>query len=113
MACVQIMLIQISCGEVTLGFQNSHERYLYKTLCVCVYVYIYVYSVQFNSVTQSCLTLCDPMNCSLPGVPVYHHLAEFTQTNVHLVGDTIQPSHPLPSPSPPILNLSKHQGLFQ
>ena len=67
----------------------------------------------FSSVTQSCLTLCDPMNCSTPGLPVQHQLLEFTQTHVHWVGDAIQPSYPLSSPSPPALNLSQHQGLFQ
>ena len=70
-------------------------------------------SVQFSSVAQSCLTLCDPMNCSTPGLPVHHELPEFTQTHVHQVGDAIQPSHPLPSPSPPALNLSQHQGLLK
>ena len=57
-------------------------------------------SFQFSSVAQSCLTLCHPMNCSTPGLPVHHQLPEFTQTHVHRVGDTIQPSHPLSSPSP-------------
>ena len=57
--------------------------------------------------------LCNPMNCSIPGFPVHHQLLEFTQTHVHWVGNAIQPSHPLSSPSPPILNLSQHQGLFQ
>ena len=70
-------------------------------------------SVQFSSVAQSCLILCDPMDCSMPGLPVHHQLPEFTQTHVHWVGDAIQPSHPLSSPSPPALNLSQHQGLFQ
>ena len=70
-------------------------------------------SVQFSSVTQSCLTLCDPMNHSTPGLPVYHHLPEFTQTHVHRVGDAIQPSYSLSSPSPPALNVSQHQDLFQ
>ena len=70
-------------------------------------------SVQFSSVTQSCLTLCNPMDCSMPGLPVYHQLPEFTQTHVHWVNDAIQPSHPLPSPSPPAFNLSQHQGLFK
>ena len=65
----------------------------------------------FSSVTQSCLTLCDPINCSTPGFPVHHQLLEPTQTHVHRVGDAIQPSHPLSSPSPPMYNLS--QGLFQ
>ena len=70
-------------------------------------------SVQFSSVTQSCLTLCDPMNRSTPGLPVHHHLPEFTQTHVHRVSDAIQPSHPLSSPSPPAPNPSQHQSLFQ
>ena len=70
-------------------------------------------SVQFNSVTQSCPTLCDPMNRSTPGLPVHHQLPESTQTHVHRVGDAIQTSHPLLSPSPPDLNPSQHQGLFQ
>ena len=70
-------------------------------------------SVQFSSVAQSCPTLCDPMGYSTPGFPVHHQLLEFTQTHVHWVGDAIQPSHPLSSPSPPAFNLSQHQGLFQ
>ena len=61
---------------------------------------------QFSSVTQSCPTLCDPKDCSTSGLPVHHQLLEFTQTHVHWVGDAIQPSHPLSSPSPPVLNLS-------
>ena len=65
-----------------------------------------------QSVAQSCPTLCDPMNHSTPGLPVHHQLLEFTPTHVHWVGDAIQPSHPLSSPSPPALNLSQHQGLF-
>ena len=69
-------------------------------------------SVQFSSVAQSYPTLCDPMNHSTPGFPVHHQLLESTQTHVHRVGDAIQPSHPLLSPSPPALNLSQHQGLF-
>ena len=70
-------------------------------------------SLQFSSVTQSCLTLCDPMVCSMPGFPVHHQLQELTQTQVHWVGDAIQPSHSLSSPSPPAFDLSQHQGLFQ
>ena len=70
-------------------------------------------SVQFSSVTQSCPTLCDPMNRSMPGFPVHHQLPEFTQTHVHRVSDTIQTSHPLSSPSPPAPNPSQHQSLFQ
>ena len=70
-------------------------------------------SVPFSSVTQSCLTLCDPMDCRTPGFPVHHHLPELPQTHVHWVGDTIQPSHPLSSPSPSAFTLSQHQGVFQ
>ena len=70
-------------------------------------------SVQFSSVAQSCPTFCDPINFSMPGLPVYHQLPEFTQTHVHRVSDAIQPSHPLSSPSPPAPNPSQHQGLFQ
>ena len=65
------------------------------------------------SSVQSCLTLCDPMDCSLPGFPVHHQLPELAQTLVHWVGDAIQPSHPLLSPSPPAFSLSQHQDLFQ
>ena len=67
---------------------------------------------QVSMVTQSCLTLCDPMDCSMLGFPVYHQLPEVTQIHVHRVSDVIQPSHPLSSPSPPAFNLSQPQGLF-
>ena len=67
---------------------------------------------QFSSVAQSCPTLCDPMDYSMPGLPVHHQLQEFTQTHVHWVS-AIQPSHPLSSPSPPAFNLSQHQGLYK
>ena len=69
--------------------------------------------VKESEVTQSCLTLCDPMDCSLPGSSVLQYLLESAQTHVHWVGDAVQPSHPLSSPSPAALNLSQHQGLFQ
>jgi len=78
-----------------------------------IYIPLTVLSVQFSSVAQSYPTLCDPMNCSTPGLPVHHQPLEFTQTHVHWVGDAIQPSHPLSSPSPPALNLSQPQGLFK
>ena len=70
-------------------------------------------TVLLSSVAQLCLTLCDPMDCSTPGLPVHHQLLEFTQIHVHRIGDAIQPSHPLSSPSPPTFNLSQHQGLLQ
>ena len=69
--------------------------------------------VQFSSVAQSCPTLCDSMDCNTPGHSVPHQLPELAQTHVHRVGDTIQPSHPLSSPSPSTFNLSQHQDLFQ
>ena len=72
-----------------------------------------MYMYQFSSVAQSCPTLCIPMNCSMPGLPVHHQLPESTQTHVRQVGDEIQPSHPLLSPSPPALNLFQHQGLLK
>ena len=76
-------------------------------------IILYICSVQFSSDAQSCPTLCDPMNRSMPGLPVHHKLPEFTQTQVHQVSEAIQPSHPLASPSPPALNPSQHQSLFQ
>ena len=77
------------------------------------FLFLFSRSVQFSSVAQSRPTLCDPMNRSTPGLPVHHHLPEFTQTHVHRVGDAIQPSHPLSSPFPPAPNPSQHQSLFQ
>ena len=71
------------------------------------------YLVQFSLVAQSYPNLCDPINCSTPGLPVHHQFPEFTQTHVHRVGDAIQPSHPLSSPSPPAPNPSQYQSLFQ
>ena len=72
------------------------------------------YQLHFSSVQSlNCVRLCDPMDCSTPGLPVHHQLPEFTQTHVHRVGDAIQPSHPLSSPSSPALNLSQHQGFFK
>ena len=75
------------------------------------------YWMHFRLIIQcnccSCPTLCDPVDCSIPGFPVLRYLSEFAQTHVHWVNDDIQPSHPLLSPSPPALNLSRHQGLFQ
>ena len=81
-------------------------------LCMCKYspfirTPVRLDSVQFSSVAQSCPTLCDPMNRSIPGLPVHHKLSEFTQTHVHQVSDAIQPSHPLLSPSPPAPNPSQ------
>ena len=88
------------------SFVNWPNNVLYS-------IFLAALQFQFSSVAQSCPTLCDPMNRSSPGLPVYHQLPESTQTHVHCVGDAIQPSHPLSSPSPPALNLSQHQGLFK
>ena len=70
-------------------------------VCLRINLWFIILTIQFSSVAQSCPTLCDPMNCSTPGLPVHHQLPEFTQTHIHRVGDAIQPSHPLSSPSPP------------
>ena len=75
--------------------------------------FLFIFRFQLSSVSQPCPTLCEPMNHSTPGLPVHHQLSEFTLTHVHWVGDAIQPSHPLSSPSPPALNLSQHQDLFK
>ena len=89
------------------------SNYLLSTICFTKFSQFICLSVQFRSVAQSCPTLCNPMNHSTTGLPVYHQLPEFTQTHVHRVGDAIQPSHPLSSPFPPAPNPSQHQGLFQ
>ena len=92
-------------GNADVGSQNCSSAN-----CLLPSSYI---SVQFSSVTQPGPTLCNPMNRSMPGLPVHHQLPEFTQTHVHRVGDAIQPSHPLSSPSSPTPNPSQHRGLFQ
>ena len=95
-------------------YHLSHQGSLNCCIPATIYIAFTLYSVQFSrSVAQSCLTLCDPMNYSTPGLLVHHQLPEFTQTHVHRVGDAIQPSHPLWSPSPPAPNPSQHQSLFQ
>ena len=91
-----------------IGKFNSmrHSFHYFHTL-------ITISSVQFISVAQSCPTLCGPMDCSRPGLPVHHQLSEFTQTHVRWISDAIHPSHPLSVSSPPAFNLSQHQGLFK
>ena len=93
----------------SFAFNLSRHQGLFQRVLSC----LVSCSVQFSSVTQSCPTLCDPMNHSTPGLPVHHQPPEFTQTHVHRVSDAIQPSHPLLSPSPPAPNPSQHQSLFQ
>ena len=85
--------------------------YIYKTYTKFISSILLV--IQFSSVSQSCLTLCDPMDCSMPGFPVHHQVLELAQTHVHQVSNAIQLSCPLSSPSPPAFNLSQHQNLFQ
>ena len=87
--------------------------FFFFNLDAILYNTILISGVQFSSVTQTCLNLCGPMNRSTPGLPVHHQLQEFTQTHIHRVSDAIQPSHPLPSPSPSAPNPSQHQSLFQ
>ena len=106
-------------GEGLGGYQRS-LKFICGISTFSIYIWINInrlfskqFSVQFSSVAQLCLTLCDPKNRSTPGPPVYHQLPEFTQTHVHRVSDAIQPSHPLSSPSPPAPNPSQHQSLFQ
>ena len=84
-----------------------------KSEHVSIFLSFPLHLVHFSSVAQSCPTVCDPMNRSTPDLPVHHQLPESTQTHVHQVGDTIQPSHPMSSPSPPAFNPSQHQGLFK
>ena len=98
-------------SKITADDDCSHE--IKRRLVLGRKVMTNLSSVQFSSVAQSCPTLCDPMNRSTPGLPVHHQLLGFTQTHVHRVGDAIQPSHPLSSPSPPAPNPSQHQSLFQ
>ena len=102
--CFLILSHHLTLGQSTRFIQISPLTYITFTfVCVCCSC----------SATQSCPTLCDPMNPSMPGLPVHHQLLEFTQTHVHRVGDAIQPSHLLLSPSPPAFNHSQHQGLFK
>ena len=103
--------------------EHSFIQYYLKPRIKLLLKYVYsvsinqwvplLYLVQFSSVAQLCPTLWNPMNRSTPGLPVHHQLLEFIQTHVHRVGDAIQPSHPLSSPSPPAPNPSQHQGLFK
>ena len=96
--------------EFTISYSNS--TLLYK--CGKVKVAFCLLTFPFSTAQSlSHVRLCHPMNCSTPGLPVHHQLLEFTQTHVHRVGDAIQPSHPVSSPSPPAFSLSQHQGLFQ
>ena len=96
-----------------IPFPGMYPKELKARSFLLIYLFLIGGSVQFGSVAQLCPTLCDPMNCSMPGLPVHHQLPEFIRTHVHRVGDAIQPSHLLSSPSPPAPNPSQHQSLFQ
>ena len=102
---------------VNIHWIIKKARELQKNIYFCLIDYAKAFDCmdhnQFSSVTQSCPTFCDPMNRSMPGLPVHHQLLEFTQTHVHWVRDAIQPSHPLSSPSPPAPNPSQHDSLFE
>ena len=108
----------IAAHQASLSITNSRSSL--RLICIYIYIYVCVYRytclwslLTFSSVTQSCPTLWDPMDCSTPGLPDHHQLLELAQTHVHRVSDAIQPSHSLLSPFPPAFNLSQHQGLFQ
>ena len=96
------------------SWEIFHRIYVSQILYpfICWWALRLLLCPQFSSDIQSCLTICDPMNCSTIGLPVHHRLPKLAQTQVHWVGDAIPPYHPLSSPSPPF-NLSQHQGLFQ
>ena len=98
-----ILIIVLMCSLL------PNSLYLYLCYTMTLSRLLATFS-QFSSVSQSCLTLCDPMDCSMPGFFVHHQLPELTQTHIHWVDDAIQPSNPLSSPSPPAFNLSQHQG---
>ena len=112
---LQLLWCPLSTMETIWHFSKftfiAEDRTVYSL--TMVWLTISQLSVQFSLVTQSCPTLCDPMNHSTPGLPVHHKLPEFTQTHAYRVCDAIQPSHLLSSPSPPAPNPSQHQGLFQ
>ena len=106
-------------GPLNKEMLPSHHLHLHVASLIILHSLLIVLGPEKRSrliccsVTKSCPALCDSMDCSMPGFPVLHCLPEFAQTHVHWVGDVIQPSHPLLSPSPPALNLSQHQGLFK
>ena len=110
--CVIDIIFKINIGQGA----NSKSKtlyFIYVALLILQQLQEMLKMVQFRSVALSCLTICDPIDCSISGLPVHYQLLELTQIHVHWVGDAIQPPHPLWSPSPPAFNLSQHPGLFQ
>ena len=111
--CMQVKKQQLELDmEKQTGFKLG-KAYVKALYCHPANLTYMQFSVQFSSVAQSSLTLCDPMNRSTPGLPDHHQLQEFTQTHIHRVSDAIQPSHPLSCPSPPVPNPSQQQSVFQ
>ena len=118
--CLWLWVLRKSrCPLRTTEISSLLCKFLLRYLCLWSFLKFWYWSktigggISSVSVAQLCLTLCEPMDCSTPGLPIHHQLPEFTQSHVHWVGEVIQPSHPLSSPSPPALNLSQHQGLFK
>ena len=111
--CMQVKKQQLELDMEWQIYSKMEKEYVESMYCHPSYLTYIQSSVQFSSVAESCPTLCDPIDCSTPGLAVYHQLPEFTQTHVHWVSDAIQPSHPLLSLSPPTFNLSQHQGIFK
>ena len=107
------MLLDIDLCNVWTEIIIMYMYIVYNMRTIYIYKHVCISSFQFSSVTQSCPTLCDPMNYSTSGLPVHHQLLKFTQTHVRWVGNAMQPSHPLSSPSPPAFILFQHQGPFK
>ena len=101
------------CVVCIWGWKILRIQLLRFSICILAKLTLHMSSVQFSSVAQSCLSLCDPKDCNRLGLPVHHWLPELAQTHIHRVSDAIQPSHPLTSPSLPVFSLSQHQGLFR
>ena len=112
MRCVLLTAIKWRYSSMAFWILIKHFHLLCFHLCNFRTKCVNLHLVQFSSVTQSCLTLCDPMDCSTPGFPVHYQLPEFTQTHVHWVSNAIQPSHSLLSPSPPAFNFFPASGSF-
>ena len=108
LGCFRV-LASINRAAVNMGCMCLFQLWFPQGICPVVGLLGH----HFSSVAQLCLTLCDPMDCSMPGFPVHHQLLELAQTRVHWASDAMQPSHPLLSPSPPAFNVSPNQGLFQ
>ena len=102
-----------SAPDLQMSASISSEPVSFVAIIKICSFFLMLYLSVCSSVIQLCLTLCDPMDCSMPGFPVLHYLPELTQTHVHWVSDVIQQSHPLSSPSPPTFYLSQHYGLFK